>query len=185
MPDPLEQLGSAIPSLYYDLIARVVPGLTLLGIAYLGTPQRSHVAAAAARFDSAAAILATIILAYVVGILVTPLGSLIFEAPGILAARRRPELKKYASDRLWLIIDTVETKNASVASTLAKMAAEVTLCQNILAGTFVLLLIPTVRHQFSAWMIVLWLTVTVLSTFFRALVLCRRAAAVAAEYGIT
>jgi len=183
MPDPLEQLGAAIPSVYYDLIARVIPGLTLLGIGVLGCPHRDQLKAIFGRLDAAAAVLVCIAAGYLIGILVTPLGSL-FEVPWILAARKTRATHKYGSDRLWIVIDAVEKKNASVGGTLAKMAAEVTLCQNIAAGSFALLFIPSVRTSFRLATIVTWLLLTVLSTLFRAFVLQRRAAVVAKEYGV-
>jgi hypothetical protein len=134
MPDALEKLGESIPSVYYDLIARVVPGGALIALIALTEPD---VSALFERLEPLAGTLVAVAVSYLAGILLTPLGSLLFEAPVLVASRGYAPARQFAADRLWPVIDRIGHRNAALAGTLAKMAAEVTLCQNLMAGTVI------------------------------------------------
>jgi hypothetical protein len=132
----LTSLGGVIPSLYYDLIARVAPGLVFLLSLDI---TRAYLA------EHRDGLTATLLLAlgYVVGLLLTPFYEILI-APLWLIARvqavRRlaglPERSPRSGN------DVVGLQRSDYGATLAKMQAESVLCANVTSGLAILRFLP-------------------------------------------
>lgn len=125
----LSSLGKLIPSVYYDLIARICPGVGFL-LALLW--HKIHI------FDglvSNAWIAFFILLGagYIAGLVLTALSSVYFFSVGWLLRRC---LHVPLDD--WHGNDKISKENPEVGMTLAKMGAEETLAQNLLIGFIIL-----------------------------------------------
>jgi hypothetical protein len=120
-PGALEGLGKIIPSIYYDLIARVCTGVTFL--AAILWDHRGL-------FGEISWSTLTVVLGagYIVGLVLTPL-SLPW---GLVQFAVRYVLKMPKWD--WREVDQIASKNKEAGSTLAKMQAEAVLCQNLFSA---------------------------------------------------
>lgn len=132
----LTSLGGIIPSLYYDLIARVAPGLVfLLSFDAIRKGLNEH----------RDGLTATLLLAfgYVVGLLLTPFFEIIIAPLWLLmrlqAVRRLMGLPK--AD-LRSGNDVVGLQRADYGATLAKMQAESVLCANVASGLVIVRYLP-------------------------------------------
>lgn len=132
MPELADRISQVVPSFYYDLIARVVPGAATLLLATLFAIPGTGLLQPTESWSgwSALAILAT---SYLTALLLTPLGGLIGLLLWVLFRRIR-SLEMLSPAELWRRIDSIETRRPEVAATLSKMAAEMTLSENLLAG---------------------------------------------------
>lgn len=163
-----EKVPEVLPSFYYDLVARLVPGTAVVLLStYLGLPGTDGLVKA--DLLSGVGILLLLGLGYLVALLLTPLGTLL----GLLISRIANVSRndKITLDELWTLVDSLQSTNPSAATTLSKMAAEVTLCENLLAG---LLAILAVAGQHWPFVVSLVLVVLV-SLCFRTVVLYSRA----------
>jgi hypothetical protein len=128
----LEGLGKIIPSVYYDLIARVGSGVPFLAVLLWG--HRSS-------FGEVTWAKLTLVLGagYIVGLVLTPLSF----PWGFLQLIARRVLKMPAWD--WRegphLSDLISAKNKEAGTTLAKMQAEAILCQNLFTAFLLLIII--------------------------------------------
>jgi hypothetical protein len=136
----LTSLSGVVPSLYYDLIARVAPGLVFL--LCLDDTQ-------AYLKDHRDGLTGTLLLAlgYVVGLLLTPFYE-IFIAPlwlltRIKSVRQRVGLPDHDSRSG---NDVVGLQRPDYGATLGKMQAESVLCANLASGLVILRFLPL--HSF-------------------------------------
>jgi hypothetical protein len=145
----LSSLLNFIPSAYYDLIARVCPGMAFwVALAYkmdfIITPSKPNALA------SGADLFILILLSYVSGIVLTGF-CVIWDAISIFILERVPFCKVLNLDngatftQRWkqvsVHIDQVGKANDTAGRILVKAMAEVTLCQNLLSGLIVLMFI--------------------------------------------
>jgi hypothetical protein len=151
---PLVELGKVIPSIYYDLIARVGAGVPFLVILFWDRKEFFS--------DPSWAKIGLLVGAgYVTGLLLTPI-SFLWSPIGwavakILGAPTDWKRGSYGNDE-------VSRANAEAGATLAKMQAEATLCLNLFSG-FLLLnilnacwrIIPAVNENrsLSKWVLLL------------------------------
>ena len=132
----LASLGGIIPSLYYDLIARVAPGLVfLLSFDVIRNALSDH-------RDGATA---TLLLAfsYIIGLLLTPFFEIIIGPLWLLM--------RLKAVRRWLKLPEVDLRSgndviglvrADYGATLGKMQAESVLCANVGSGLIILRFLP-------------------------------------------
>lgn len=129
----LHSVGKLVPSIYYDLIARVcagVPFLTLL----LWTQRDSFKDLVTNAWIGFLLLLGA---GYLVGLLLTPL-SLVWSA--LIGLPIRIILRVPTADwRHGSRNDEIAAKDKEAGATLAKMQAEATLCQNLLSAFIVLI----------------------------------------------
>jgi|SRR5579864_5342738 len=171
-PDAAEKLAALVPSAYYDLIARVVPGLVTLAAMSAAEPGYASRMINASGLSGAALVVAVGIASYAVGLLLTPFGSLLCEVPVLAIAKMLPPLARASSKQLWADIAIIERARPAASITLAKMAAEVALCQNLMAG-----LIPVWwvwRDRWSSAEACVAIFVCAANVIFRTFVLFRR-----------
>jgi len=134
----LASLAGLVPSIYYDLIARVASGAALISV-LSWTPD--HSIRANVSFSSLTLLLGA---GYIVGLVLTPVASVI---SSLVAWCLRTKLE-LPGDSSFLATSTmiaarndqVAMRNAEAGVTLAKMQAESTLCCNLFAA-FILLVV--------------------------------------------
>jgi hypothetical protein len=159
MPDesgPLLSLAQLLPSVYYDLIARVCAGVPFLALV-LWTKRQSLDGLVSSSWVGFLLLLGA---GYIVGLLLTPFTlfwSILIGLPTqiILFKKFREALwsrflnKKSADGKkgivddfssLWSQYDEIAKANKEAGTTIAKMAAEATLSQNLLSGFVVLII---------------------------------------------
>ncbi|MFL6259212.1 MAG: hypothetical protein ACJ76Y_05820 [Thermoanaerobaculia bacterium] len=174
MGELTDKIPEVIPTFYYDLICRIVPG----GI-MLGTLIALRLPGSALFFQfkvsEASTILIGLGLSYVLGLLVTPFGALVgFLVWYFLSFKR---LKLLHTKDLWKAADSLQSqKKPEAAEILSKMAAEMTLVENLFAGALGLLLLALLRDRNHVGSLVLLSSLCALSTLFRKAVLGHRVA---------
>lgn len=135
---PLSSLGNAIPSLYYDVIGRVVPGTAFL---MSWRNVRGHLD------GDASHILLLVGFGYIVGMLMTPC-YYVLTAPIVGSWKLLNYL--FRNNKKWKIPenrggrgnDVVGLARPDLGATLAKMQAEAVLCANLAAGFIFLKILP-------------------------------------------
>jgi hypothetical protein len=131
-PGALEGLGKIIPSVYYDLIARVGSGVPFLAVLLWG--HRGS-------FGEVTWAKLTLVLGagYIVGLVLTPL-SFLWGVLQLLMRRvlKMPTWKWREGPHL---SDLISAKNKEAGATLAKMQAEAILCQNLFTAFLWLIII--------------------------------------------
>lgn len=141
----IEKAAESVPALYYDLVARILPGS-----AFCFAASWSPASESSARFDLSD--LALLIGAgYLVGILLTGVSTLLLDWSWACVVKL-PLVKKFADGadvtggpaRLALQIDSVLVRNADAGHTLFKMFGEAVACENMLSGLLVLLAFPLI-----------------------------------------
>ena len=172
MGDPVEKLGELIPSSYYDLVARVLPGIaTIIGTLW-GVQHPLASVKVATGLGDGALLVAGLGCGYIAGLLLTSLAAPLFAGLAWLLGKYFQNVRQYSHARLWSRIDKIDRKYPVAAATLAKMAAEVTLCQNLFAGSLIVFGVSTRRIP------VLWVATTLVllafTVVYRAVVLVRR-----------
>jgi hypothetical protein len=167
-----EKLGELIPSSYYDLVARVIPGIaTIIGILW-GVQYPLASVKSTTGLGDGALLLAGLGCGYIAGLLLTTVAAPIFAGPAWLLGKYCGTVRRYSHTLLWARIDKIDRKNPKAGATLAKMAAEVTLCQNLFTGSLIMLCVSTRRVS------VLWVTTILillaLTVVHRVVILVRR-----------
>jgi hypothetical protein len=141
-PNPLHSLAELIPTAYYDLIARVCAGAPLLVLLLWGRRELSDYFPP----KGGAGFLLLLGAGYLAGLLLTTfstLWSMIFGLPvWVMLHQPIGEFLKGRTSRN----DKIAEKNKEAGTTLAKMQAEATLCQNLLTA-FLLLIIVKAEHN--------------------------------------
>lgn len=125
MPELLEKANEIVPSSYYDLIARVVPGCVAIAAAGWVFP------ALAIHPDTATELLLLVGGGYVLGVWLSSVSTLL-----LLPLQWIPGLDKYSDRAVWA---GIRRRAAHVdGSTVIKMAAECTAAENICVVALVL-----------------------------------------------
>jgi hypothetical protein len=139
-PAASQGLYSVVPTLYYDLIARISPGVALLLFFYLycfgSTPDMKH-------FPATVALFVMVVLGYLVGIILTGFcivwDTLTFLVLGSIGKLRAPlGLEKPTLIEQWETVshrmESIADRSASGGQIVTKALAEVALCENLLTG---------------------------------------------------
>lgn len=145
-PDSLKSVAELIPSLYYDLIARICAGVPFLAL--LLSAQKDSMNRLVP--DSVVGLILLLGAGYVVGFLLTPL-SLAWNAiimPLSWFLLRVPGLDW----RHTKLNEEIALKGPEAALNLTKMQAEATMCQNLLSG-YVFLFMADWKMGFSVPML--------------------------------
>lgn len=136
--DGAEKLSGVIPALYYDIIARIIPGAAVIAAAFYRT------------FDWSKPDVMTLIVwlaaGYLVALLLTslalPLDLLWMTGAYCFERQKKPGMKfwgsTYSPYNVPSNIDEISREHPAVATALAKMVAESTACANLLTGYVVL-----------------------------------------------
>jgi hypothetical protein len=143
MPDeglPLKEIGSVIPTVYYDLIARVSAGAPF--VIFLVYSNHTKMAEMDQLVGKAGILLLILLGGYLVGMLLTPISG-IFELPFLWFSRGVLNLKQYSftegiyqqAKRMGIVF--ASDKESGI--TVAKMAAEAVLFQNLCTGFLIML----------------------------------------------
>lgn len=129
MPEKSADITSVlglIPSVYYDLIARVIPGLALVG-ALWGAGVKIPVELS----GGVLGVLALLLGGYLAGMVMTPVSLiwdyLSFVLVSLLLVRQHGGWMQVTAR-----MDLVGTRKVEAGGTLAKMMAETVLCENLL-----------------------------------------------------
>ncbi|MBZ5525676.1 MAG: hypothetical protein LAP21_25930 [Acidobacteriia bacterium] len=165
---PAKDLGSVIPSFYYDLIARVSAGVPFLVVLLLDDK-----ACFKPPDPSVGAILALAFGGYLVGLILSSFSG-VFLALIKLVLNIIPLAKsRFSNPQLLslnspLVDDALGIKDKEAGATLAKVAAELVLSQNMLLGFTVLLVIQSLGHPIylissasSGLLLVIWIMLLV------------------------
>ena len=120
MAEGFSKVGEVIPSVFYDLIVRIVPGTTVVvTVSYLNR-QTFH--PDVDRIERTALIIGA---GYVVGLLLSAFST------GLLWLLTRPDkLRPYADESFWVRIREYQD-DKDLSALLAKMVAESTCCENL------------------------------------------------------
>jgi len=130
-----EEAGGLAVSLIslYDLLTRVIPGsIALIALLWSRQVPLSSVAKELGFEDPLAAYVALLASGFVVGILLTAIAAAVVEIMLQTLARLVPTTVRYTNASTWRRIDAIDRRSAQAAAILAKLAAEVSLCQNLL-----------------------------------------------------
>lgn len=148
--DAISTVLNLIPTLYYDLIARVCPGLALLCALLLASGRQTE-AREFLRSGTAPELVFLLLLGYVAGISLTGVSALWdlsaiwlldrLDALPAMGNKCFPEMK--VIDKVKVFVqraDYVSLTSEAAGRTLGKMYAEVALAQNLLTGILVVML---------------------------------------------
>lgn len=143
--DPLKEAAKVIPSVYYDLIARVAAGAAVIAAAaWLGSLKIE---------DPSEHLVLLTLGAYICGMLLTPFGALTAYGAGKLVELYLPKLPrckdlKVLPEAEWAKgpNDLIAAVNVEAGATIAKMQAEATLCHNMFVGILALPFFGTLNH---------------------------------------
>ncbi|SRR5260370_16091641 len=137
---PLKEIGSVIPSVYYDLIARVTAGAPFAVV--LLDSNHAKLTEMEPMIGKAGILLMLLLGSYLVGMLLTPISS-IFELPFMWFSRRALGLQSYSlmkgSYEQTKRMAQVSAADKESGTTENKMAAEAVLFRNLFAGFLILL----------------------------------------------
>lgn len=143
--DPLKEAAKVIPSVYYDLIARVAAGAAVIAAAEWLGPLKVE--------DPSEHLVLLTLGAYICGMLLTPFGALTAYGAGKLVELYLPRLPKCEDLKVlpeeeWAKgpNDLIAAVNVEAGATIAKMQAESTLCHNMFVGVLALLPLAFCKH---------------------------------------
>lgn len=135
---PFKEIGDLVPSVYYDLIARVSSGFPL--VALILYEHKPAVQVLKELVGGGGIALVVLMMSYLVGILLTPLGN-ILDLLVRIAWKNHHGLSECSvikfDEKLALQREQIDGMDKDAGRTLAKMLAEKTLSQNILASFLV------------------------------------------------
>lgn len=148
MAEELQLPGASFLSLY-DLLAKVLPGSALVvGLLWAHDLSLDTFTRAVGFTDSVGVYVAFLGLSFLAGVLLTAVAGAIFELGLQAVAKRFSSVSAFTAEKSWQRIDRIARRKAPAANVLAKIAAEVALCQNLLVG--VLLIAATSRRPLSS-----------------------------------
>jgi hypothetical protein len=143
---PLKSFGEVIPSVYYDLIARVCAGVPF--ILFLVNQQAEKLKPLTSAVGASGTVLLMVLFGYLLGLLLTPLGGSL-AGPIQLLLKKRVGLERLKWMDYLLEIsrrsDAIAVKDRAMGAAIGKMGAERILCQNLLLGS-VFVVIVDMRH---------------------------------------
>lgn len=161
---PLKSVGEVVPSLYYDLIARVCAGVPF--VLLLVNYQAEKLKPLTSTMGASGTVLLVVLFGYLLGLLLTPLAGSIAGPIQLLLK------KKLGLDRLrWMDYlleisrrsDAIGVKDRGMGAVIGKMGAERILCQNLLLGSLTVVVLD-MRHGYQLGSPVLeWLIVALLA----------------------
>jgi len=161
---PLKSVGEVVPSLYYDLIARVCAGVPF--VLLLVNYQAEKLKPLTSIMGASGTVLLVVLFGYLLGLLLTPLAGSIAGPIQLLLK------KKLGLDRLrWMDYlleisrrsDAIGVKDRAMGAVIGKMGAERILCQNLLLGSLTVVVLD-MRHGYQLGSPVLeWLIVALLA----------------------
>jgi len=132
------QLPGALMISLYDLLARMLPGSALVvGVLWARHLSLDTFARAVGFADPAGVYVVFLGLSFIAGVLLTGVAGAAFELSLQALAKRFPSLSVVTAERSWQQIDRIGRRNRAAGSILAKIAAEVALCQNLTVGVLV------------------------------------------------
>ena len=134
---PLTELGKVIPSVYYDIIARVSSGTPFLMILLWDHRETFG--------DELTLAKLTLLLGagYVAGLLLTAFTFLWMPVQFLVLAILRVQIRDWR--RGLQRNDEISARNEQAGATIAKMQAEATLCQNLFTGFLLLILLNDLK----------------------------------------
>ncbi|HSP13556.1 MAG TPA: hypothetical protein VLV78_02260 [Thermoanaerobaculia bacterium] len=131
------KLAEMIPTFYYDIIARVLPGCSLLSaLMWAGSIRSEVLPVNAGEFGNAIAFLAA---GYIVGMLLSIGSGALMYVTGGLVMRHLGAPADLQS--VWTRIDAIGSQDSGAGAILSKMAAEATMFHNLLVA-FAIVTIP-------------------------------------------
>lgn len=126
-----KEVSKQVPTIYYDLIGRVVPGFPFVLVGLFSLPNLRQLAVIPG--VPAILLISVVIFSYLVGMLLT-IAAQVFRVPSLVYRRCRiEETSKFDS-----MVDTVLVTKPEMGSTLLKMRAETRLFQNLLVGVLIM-----------------------------------------------
>lgn len=147
---PLDNVGEVVPSLYYDLIARVCAGVPF--ILLLVKNQTEGLNPLTKAVGASGTVLLVVLFGYLLGLLLTPLAGS-FAAPIQLLLKKKIGLGHFKSVDYLLEIsrrtDAISVKDRAMGAVLGKMGAERILCQNLLLGSAILVSVDIQRGSYQ------------------------------------
>ena len=159
----LKSAGEIVPSLYYDLIARVCAGVPF--VLLLVYWKQKDLGGLISMFGASGAALLVVLFGYLAGLLATPLAGL-FAGPIQLALKRKLKLRDLGSMEYLLEIsrrsDAITLKDRAMGAVLGKMGAEKILCQNLLLGAVALAFLHERLSAAIEWTVIALLVVLVI-----------------------
>ena len=136
---PLKEMGGLIPSVYYDLIARISPGVPFIVILLWDSGQ--ELSNFKELIGSTGLFLLLVAMGYLAGLFLQSLSMWVGAIPRCFI-KRRLGLQNLSPHQIAHRSDQIGIKNKEAGATLTKMSAEATLCENLLLG-ILLLSIPS------------------------------------------
>lgn len=165
MADPLEAAGKIVPDMYYDLIARIIPGGACLAAIVFAVDANALLA----RINAKHGLVFLVIGGYIVGMILTGISSLAVDllVPALLKWARPKWASAIGGASYFVDLESAVQRQPSQAARTWKMAAEKVCFENGLAACALLfiLLPPTaagmeIQSQlpmFSAGVAIAWL----------------------------
>jgi hypothetical protein len=141
---PLKDIAHLVPSVYYDLISRVSVGVPFVLAAFYCMKSESKVWELENNLGKPGFTLALLLVGYIAGLLLSSISYLV-EIPLNWWVWRRFRKSEQTHDQFdgqrWSQMDEIAIKNKEMGATLVKMMAETALCENLLTGFLVLLVL--------------------------------------------
>jgi hypothetical protein len=136
MADPIDSFGKIVPDLYYDLIARLLPGGALLAAIVFTIPKTSLLFALHRKYE----LWFLVFGGYVVGMLLTGVSSLLFDIVlGGLVSIANPQLANTIGGHdHYVRIEETTKDHPEYASRIGKMVAEKVCLENGIAAAALL-----------------------------------------------
>ncbi|MEW8632331.1 MAG: hypothetical protein AB2591_20245 [Candidatus Thiodiazotropha sp.] len=138
----------------YDLLARVLPGAALILALFWAREQPIDKFVNSVGIpDSIGTYLLLLGASFIVGILLSSIAGAIFEIFLQAISKIHSPLVAYTANDYWRRMDIVGRREAGPGEVLAKIAAEVTMCEGLIVGTTLVLVVSSrpIPLEASAW----------------------------------
>lgn len=148
--ETLDALSSVVPQVYFDIIARVIPGSVTIGICLFGN---TNITKSFYEMDGFVQIIILLGAGYVIGMLLTAISSSVLGLSMALVTKWIPSISLLSPSRIYAHVDTIYSKNKVQGEILLKMLAETFLCLNLLTGFAVISILGTIKGVFDISML--------------------------------